>query len=625
MKKNTLYISFFSLIMFIGILFNSCAKKEESDDSATTSSSVSSENLVINEISSTKYNNVMPWFEIYNKGTTSAKLNDFSLKSLSVASSANLNYIGDSTTFSLPSVEIPAGGYLIIRGKYNTTYEIDESATFIELADSSGNSPAWGSSGGFLELIKDGKTIDFVKFGTSSATPTTTDEWSGDAAANPEFWEFGRSIARDSSSSDTNTSNDWAQRKFATFGGKNDVPETCTSDDDRDGIPDCSEESSTSTFAGINLYSFGARLNQKDIFVEIDYMDSDDPGITPRKEALDKVKSVFAKANYSIHFDVGDLIDKASGIDPDDYDLGGGNSITYSACLKLRKTEGCGAYVDDIKYKNFDMARKSIFYYMVFGNSQNSDGSAGSSGLAEKPGNDSIVTIGSWNLNTSSTNNINQLNNFMAGTVLHEFGHNLDLGHGGDSSVNYKPNYLSSMNYLYQLEGLPPDNKTGDRYFYANFNDNSNCGSIKSKSDLNSGPYDSNMVIGFSDGSGQTLTESSQAESVGLGRNSATAVDFNCDGDTSDTVSMNLNPEYDSTSNTSTDNLTDYNDWGNITIIHNQTYSGQQTRSFRNFYDSNFDNQVVLDPTYNDRQPIAEETPPSPEFFKRLNEVMSIK
>ena len=68
---------------------------------------------------------------------------------------------------------------------------------------------------------------------------------------------------------------------------------------------------------------------------------------------------------------------------------------------------------------------------MLFGNSQNTDGSGGSSGRAEKPGNDSIVTIGSWNLNTNSTSNTNTLNNYMAGTVLHEFGHNLDLGHGG--------------------------------------------------------------------------------------------------------------------------------------------------------------------------------------------------
>ena len=207
-------------------------------------------------------------------------------------------------------------------------------------------------------------------------------------------------------------------------------------------------------------------------------MTSTDPGITPRKEALDKVKAVFAAQNYSIHFDVGDLIDGASGIDPDDYDLGGGNSFDYSACLSLRKKDGCGAYLDDVKYKNFDIARRTIFYYMLFGNSQNTDGSGGSSGRAELPGNDSIVTIGSWNLNTGTSKSTNILNNFMAGTVLHEFGHHLDLGHGGNSSINYKPNYLSSMNYMYQLDGLPPDNKTGDRCYFTNYKNNSNCGSI---------------------------------------------------------------------------------------------------------------------------------------------------
>ena len=37
-----------------------------------------------------------------------------------------------------------------------------------------------------------------------------------------------------------------------------------------------------------------------------------------------------------------------------------------------------------------------------------------------------------------------------AGTTMHELGHNLDLRHGGDEDLNYKPNYISVMNYLYQ-------------------------------------------------------------------------------------------------------------------------------------------------------------------------------
>ncbi|MFN8602299.1 MAG: hypothetical protein U0842_17685 [Candidatus Binatia bacterium] len=38
---------------------------------------------------------------------------------------------------------------------------------------------------------------------------------------------------------------------------------------------------------------------------------------------------------------------------------------------------------------------------------------------------------------------------------MHELGHNLGLRHGGfEDSPEYKPNYLSVMNYSFQTEGL---------------------------------------------------------------------------------------------------------------------------------------------------------------------------
>src|SRR4030095_17194730 len=58
-----------------------------------------------------------------------------------------------------------------------------------------------------------------------------------------------------------------------------------------------------------------------------------------------------------------------------------------------------------------------------------------------------------------------------AGTIFHELGHNLALNHGGNPTLwgkkyplatgtttyfepNCKPNYLSSMSYLFQVHGL---------------------------------------------------------------------------------------------------------------------------------------------------------------------------
>ncbi|MDQ7029821.1 MAG: hypothetical protein Q9O62_08610 [Ardenticatenia bacterium] len=40
------------------------------------------------------------------------------------------------------------------------------------------------------------------------------------------------------------------------------------------------------------------------------------------------------------------------------------------------------------------------------------------------------------------------------GTFLHELGHSIGLGHGGGNAINYKPNYLSVMNYHFQIRGI---------------------------------------------------------------------------------------------------------------------------------------------------------------------------
>jgi len=48
-------------------------------------------------------------------------------------------------------------------------------------------------------------------------------------------------------------------------------------------------------------------------------------------------------------------------------------------------------------------------------------------------------------------------NKYLTRTFMHELGHTMGLGHGGSDGYNYKPNYLSLMNYRFQLLSYSKD------------------------------------------------------------------------------------------------------------------------------------------------------------------------
>jgi hypothetical protein len=90
-----------------------------------------------------------------------------------------------------------------------------------------------------------------------------------------------------------------------------------------------------------------------------------------------------------------------------------------------------------------------IFRYCLWSNNL-TDGGGQGSGIGECPGDDFIV-----NENFVSSNYANAPSDARAGTFMHELGHNLGLKHdGGTAGGNYKPNYLSVMNYAYQAPFL---------------------------------------------------------------------------------------------------------------------------------------------------------------------------
>src|SRR5215510_11621174 len=106
-------------------------------------------------------------------------------------------------------------------------------------------------------------------------------------------------------------------------------------------------------------------------------------------------------------------------------------------------------------------AMRLAFRYVLFAHNLvgNPSGGSGSSGCAEVGGDDAVVSLG------SATTTIVPLPNGIshqrgstdeqAGTFMHEFGHLLGFEHGGEDTINNKPNYRSVMSYSRQFSDSP--------------------------------------------------------------------------------------------------------------------------------------------------------------------------
>ena len=534
-----------------------------------TEFSTGSGDLVITEVVAIRFGTDAPWFEVYNGTGSDINLADYKVRTKSRNSSDGS--ITSSTIFNLPNQLIEVGEYAIIHSRFGDElfYDAAEQNKYIAFIGEAGSTirPYWFVNG-FIELLSGDETttIDFVRFGNDTTEPTSPAHWSTGAA--PSINNItGSSIKRDKDSTDTDTPSDWIYSLFTTPAGANDL--TCEDDLDQDGIPDCAELPGSS-FAGLPLYDWGARVNQKDLFVEVDYMDSSDAGIIPQRIALEKVISSFAAENIVVHFDVGDLYHQATGMSVENYDLGGGEQVIFRPYTPYNFNAGVEGLFH-YKMANFDMRRKPIFHYMLMASSLNEDGSVGPAGLAEVNGNDLMITFGNWGLSLDNEASRNLTYNYQASTIMHELGHNLGLEHGGNNSINYKPNHLSIMNYLYQLRGLPTiGNNEGDRYYSSRYRTNPNCG--VETSELVNGPLGSpeSFVMSFSHGLGAPLDETSIEEANGLGYPGSVAVDYNCNLNLTETLSQDTNDD------ASTSVLNDVDEWSLIDLRFYSYFSGNR-------------------------------------------------
>jgi hypothetical protein len=515
--------------------------------------------LRISEVGSCHFANSACWIELYNGGTSTEELSYYQLRSQS-AGSAPPYAVSATHDFALPSGSIAPGGRLVVRARSDGALPDGQGVFHI----SDGAHLPWWSGDGFVELLTATRTVDFVRFGGNDVAPTTASAWKGGAAALlPSGAEgYGYALARDLANSDTDRPTDWSLRSFATPGGPNDVSSDV--DSDADGVAD-SAEVSGGTFAGLDLYAMGARVGPRDLFVEIDHMDSSDAAVLPRREALEKLVKTFAARGIAIHFDVGSLFTRS--FDPAKFNLGGGNEVPFAKAVGFGTSQGEVADLYSYKAAHMAAARRSLFYYTLFAWSQNENGSGGSSGLGERPGNDTMITLGGWGLDANTPYRTNLLINYQAATLMHELGHNLGLRHGGGDDLNRKPNYVSVMNYLYSPLGLPTIGRSeGDRYdIYQH------C-SIFSVASLTNPPTGSSdaFVVDFSDGDSGDLLETSIVESDGLGRLSSRAVDYNCNGKSDGPYARDLNDDGRK------ELLMDHDDWSNLELVFRRSFSGNE-------------------------------------------------
>ena len=256
-------------------------------------------------------------------------------------------------------------------------------------------------------------------------------------------------------------------------------------DSDGDYIPDDWERNGVDYdgdgIIDLPLNKMGADPSIKDIFVEVDWMEK--PAVTigpftiaeeisfgPTETQLKLVFDAFKRNNINLHLDAG----------PDSYDFvtgekwgtnGKGNKIDYEEVftypstffqdgyLNLEIQEEFGRYPSNLCKGLTISTEDTIFKYCIFGNYYKSRGD----NTREKS--TGIAYVGSMRapyIFIANTEGLRKgdtkgANISVAGTFMHELGHSLGLQHGGYDKVNYKPNYLSVMNYSFQNIGVIGD------------------------------------------------------------------------------------------------------------------------------------------------------------------------
>jgi len=305
--------------------------------------------------------------------------------------------------------------------------------------------------------------------------------------------------------------------------GPGPIKVTIEKDTDGDGLLDSWEMNGMDLdkdgTVDLDLPMLQADWQRKDIFVEVDYMS----GRAPRGDAMSDVKNAFAANGINLHVIVGEAIPFATVLN---------GWAEYDAL----KASYFGT-ADERSNPNAMEAKKLVFRYCLFVHQIWFDPpDYDVPGVAEVLGNDFIVAAGAFaNAGTRQ---------YQAAVFMHELGHTLGLKHGGKDDVNYKPNYLSVMNYSFQFPIWKP-NRPLD-YSHGLF------------IELDEANLNENEGIGLSEVTVWRAPDGLMHRSDG-----DLAIDWNCDNVTGEGVQVNLNDNPNEPSPAG-QSLKDYNDWANL-------------------------------------------------------------